>query len=532
MRKQIIPYILFATILLSACQAENFETGGVDHSGGDELRLTVGESVSEALDGRFSRAIQEGANTIFEKGELLGLIILDADGNLLADNVPYKYDGENWDFDTENTEGKRRVYYDKDMSTYIVYFPYDSSVDGAKSISYIKSLEAFKRRHDQSTKDAYRRSDLMVWSETGTGMKHLNVMLGHVRSSLSLNLKLKRQLGLPNGETLEYHPLRKAMKDFKVRYEDGTPLLDDETELTYYAEDGTYRYILSEDYDGLITWRYTYRNLSFGGECKVTAGTPGIRYVQDTSAEIDTDKVEDFDFYCSKDIGDAKYGYVLPWDAEECFDGHQFIGVVLSAGHNKEDLSDYSESGIGREKCSGYVMALTDVYEHNDNNKYEWAVRGTEAADSLVTTAVAKSDWSGYKNLITMKKYAEQSLEEPVDKSIFPAAHACETYGTSVVELAAPCNSSGWFLPTIDFLDLIYKSREKLEECLNTIIRYTPDDCVYKNYIHLFNDDNDGYWSSSEFSRDWAYYKTLLKPTSKEYNMKYIPRLVRAALAF
>lgn len=279
MTRRIIYFILL-TCFLSACQSDYSEYGlGLDDK--DELlSLSVFTSECEVVDGTgSSRAIQNGPSTTFEEGERVGLIILDSEGNFLAENVPYKFDGKKWLFDADNSEDKELIYFDSTMSTCIVYYPYDRSVDGIKNESDLKNLKVFARRENQSTKDAYIFSDLLIWSYSGNAIKEISANLKHVHKSISLDLKLRWDLELPDRSTLLYHPLKEALEEFRIVYEDGTPILNDDIDFTYWAEDATYRYILPDDYDGTISWRYIYRGESYDGECKISSQAAGVRYV-------------------------------------------------------------------------------------------------------------------------------------------------------------------------------------------------------------------------------------------------------------
>ena len=100
----------------------------------------------------------------------------------------------------------------------------------------------------------------------------------------------------------------------------------------------------------------------------------------------------------------------------------------------------------------------------------------------------------------------------------FPAAFACETYGNRTVDqdgnpttaydwqkpLAAPSNTSGWFLPSLrQLLDLFECSF--LTESMSAVKNSLPDDCDYKNYIGwLEAKDYWTSWSSSEGGEESA----------------------------
>lgn len=511
MTKQFFTYIILCTAcLLASCSSDYFDFNSETDDPNEWLSITISTSDFVVDNGTASRSVDNGSSTTFDLNECVGITILDEAGRLLADNVPYKFNGSTWVFDDKNNEGKQRVYYDGTMSDYIVYYPYEKAADGVTSVSALKELPVF-RHTDQKDKEAYRHADLLVWTSTGEALRHLDVKLEHARNSFSLDIKLKWELGLhseiESDNYLEYHPLRQALIDFKVLDKDSIPIVDDDTNLMYQAEDGTFRYILPDGYDGKVIWRYIYRGESFGGECDVNPDITGVRYVQHTSADISRDKVEQYDYYSSKIINGNIYGFVMPWDAEECFATYPPIGIVIHAGHHHNDMSDYSESGINQKKCRGYVVALTDAFIPDPSNpalpiyKLEWAKKYTEADTAFVTHNNDVNDWSGYDNLIKMREY--QKCSKIVDATMFPAAYACETFIGLYGNLAAPLNTSGWFIPTNGMLELVrkdnYPDKGRFNSCFKTIAKYSLHNNDSSDPQNLFGKHNEGYWTSTEF---------------------------------
>lgn len=545
MTKHIITTILFVACLLTACGTDNYDPALVSDGTNEELSLTISSTDIVVSDGQATRADDQGSTTVFktEDNDCVGLIILDNDGRLLADNVPFILDGNDWKFYADNDEGKERVYYDGTMSTYIVYYPYDKAADGVRDVSTLKSLKVFECQTDQSDEDVYRHSDLMVG--TGNVSRHLDVKLGHVRNSFSLDIKIKWELGIPfpNENTLEYHPVRDALVDFKVcyDYEGGTNILsvNDSIDYTFQAEDGTLRYILPDDYKGIITWRYTYRGESFGGESNVSS-LSGVRYVQDTSAEISREKIEPHDYYSYKEINKVNYGFVMPWDAVECFSDYRPIGIVFYVGQNEYDASDYTESGINQEKCHGYVIALTDAFLSNSldteqkSYKLQWAATGSTAVTNSVTNTDT-NDWNGFDNLIKMRNYSNSG--NVVDGAIFPAAYACEIFSGYNKRFAPPCNTTCWFLPTYAMLTAIM-SDKNMNKSFEFIYDYSLSDLDQAEKTQLFDDNMDGYWTSTEYSLNiskdvtQALFKRTSNVTGKTNSDKVVTKYVRPILAF
>ena len=46
-------------------------------------------------------------------------------------------------------------------------------------------------------------------------------------------------------------------------------------------------------------------------------------------------------------------------------DGKTCIGIVFHVGQHPADQSDYTSTGIGQQKCHGYVVALEDATSYH-----------------------------------------------------------------------------------------------------------------------------------------------------------------------
>ncbi|MFS6556878.1 hypothetical protein VPJ68_15680, partial [Parabacteroides distasonis] len=139
------------------------------------------------------------------------------------------------------------------------------------------------------------------------------------------------------------------------------------------------------------------------------------------------------------------------------------IGIVFYTGRHKSDQSDYSkpltEDGttIPDGEVHGYVVALTDV-QNNDNDHLLWECGPNQEYNQKVGTSTDESNWQGYHNCLKIHEFVNNNAGWEMKH--FPAALACETYGNRTLDkdgnmttdydwqkpLAAPSNSSGWFL--------------------------------------------------------------------------------------
>lgn len=575
MTKYFIPFILSAACILSACSTINNEPEGVTTPGeGDKLSLSVSASDIVVSNGLSSRSSDEGNITTFDVDDLVGVIVLDKDENLLVENVPYRYDGFNWSFAGDED---KQPYYDAAMSTYIVYYPYTETAGTCKSIESIARLPIFTYQTDQSTDGTYWQTDLMAWSSQGKALRSINAEMKHLHDSFTLNIKIKWTL-VPLGEdkVLEYQALRETLKDFEIVYkiddeDEEIVLLNDKIDQTYHDKDGSYRYLLPYQQKGSISWQYTYRNLTFRGNLEnipdVASGKRYKYYETVAMGDLPGGNMQISDFYCSVDTGEENKpkitGYVFPWDAwgteeaERDFPGRHCIGLVVGVEHHENDISDYSQCGVGKTKCEGYAISLTEL----DNLK--WATDGSTGASKHVGTVsygsveLAEQDWNGFYNQRRIKQYA-LNPENKTEWVNFPAAYACEIYGKDC-GLEAPDNSSGWFLPSRGMIDAVryMKNIETAEKTyanmnelltvrLDTIKDYIENgkDDVYNyghssiniNIIKGFASDETIYWSSNETHRgNTAPKKAFSSPgTANGYNgqLKTDASKVRAFLAF
>lgn len=547
MIKQIIPYSLLAVCLLSACQTDDYEPTAGTSGESEMISLTVSTNDFAVTSETSTRAADNGKTTTFENGDRVGLIVLDESGNLVADNLPYKFNGSNWNFDTGNGEGKQPAFYDPSLNTYIVYYPYDAAANQTTSVDALKALNVFAPQEDQSTEDAYRQSDLMVWYSSGASMKRITAALAHVRNSFSLDAKV--QWTLATGDAVSYTP--PALEDVIIYDKEGKQLSP------YRAEDGSYRYILPDNYEGKMRWCYTYEEKTFGGECTVSSQATGTRYAQVETAnegEYSLDKAAPGDFYCSKESNGTNTGYVLPQEAVAVLEQHRCIGIVFYVGQHKTDQSNYSQPltddgpTIPDGKVHGYVVALTDVHD-GSSDRLRWEYGPGDVYNEVVDASTSTSDWQGYSNSLKFHEFVNknENKEAGWEMKHFPAALACETYGNRTTDrdgnpadgkydwqkpLAAPKNTSGWFLPSCGQLRYLYQNRSVLSARMTDVKNSTPTDCGYKEYIKWFS-TSLYYWSSTE--RSGYSYRAWLVYFGNGYTdnlYKSSTRAVRAVLAF
>ena len=194
--------------------------------------------------------------------------------------------------------------------------------------------------------------------------------------------------------------------------------------------------------------------------------------------------------------------------------GKTVIGIVFYVGHHGLDLSDYTKSGIGQNHCHGYVIALTDVHNDGIYEHLQWGYGPYGPINNHIGTYNNKESWSGYGDLCKIHEYVAQN--NGWEMKHFPAFLACETYGNRALDgdgiptntydwqhpLAAPNNSSGWFLPSCGQLTFLANNRPFLEAHMEIVKDNTPDESSYKEYIKGFEEEK-AHWSSTEYTDEY-----------------------------
>lgn len=234
----------------------------------------------------------------------------------------------------------------------------------------------------------------------------------------------------------------------------------------------------------------------------------------------------------------------MGWVERNPESGKTVIGIVFYAGHHESDGSDYSGSGIGQAQCHGYVVAFTDA-NNDDSDCLRWEYGPQKEYNQVVGASTSFSDWNGYSNSLKFHEFVNNHTGWEMKH--FPAALACETYGKRTLDqngndangkydwqqpLAAPSNTSGWFLPSCGQLTYLYQYRTVLSARMTEVKNSIPVDCIYRDKIKEFS-TRMFYWSSTEYSYNEgnALYVNFYYGRGSNYG-KGRTNDVRAVLAF
>lgn len=240
--------------------------------------------------------------------------------------------------------------------------------------------------------------------------------------------------------------------------------------------------------------------------------------------------------------------------------GKTCIGIVFYTGRHETDRSNYSqpltEDGptIPEGVFHGYVVALTDVH-NDDNDLLRWEYGPKNEYGQVVGTSIDKDDWNGYSNCLKFHEFVDDATNKEAgwEMKHFPATLACETYGKRMLDqdgndaygkydwqqkLAAPANTSGWFLPSCGQLKHLYQNSSLLSPRMDVVKSSVqddvPNDYSYRDYIKWFS-TSVCYWSSTESSFSpsdaWSvYFDDGYGSTYSLYKLETYG--VRAVLAF
>lgn len=427
------PFLCIFFVLLSLCACT--DNADVETLPGGQLTLKV--QTSDFVSSTETRTpAEDGYKTVFKGDEQIGITAV-KNGAVYngMDNIPFAYNAAASTWTPVNAAIPYLYYYPG--VTYIAYYPYSSGMGG--KVTEQEIINAFTPQSDQSSYDAYTASDLMTatGAVTGSGGAYdITFDLKHRMSMIEASVYTKYFTTSVTGG-YDYS----SIIDYPVKnVNEGKIAIDGVEYPSCGMGDGTFRVLFKPG--------QTARSVRFSFQ--LAAGQPRHEYADRTQRQIEGGKYYLYSIVTSKSTpavrqvspGDFYYntGDILPYDAVG--DGDEIplktecIGIVFHAGAGTNDeLSYYSGSGLATANAiHGYVMALQDA------GSGSWGVRGDTAPIPQIERgegAEERPSYRGYKNTKAILALNNASYQ------VFSYANQ---YNTTV---AAPANSSGWYLPTI-----------------------------------------------------------------------------------
>lgn len=446
--------VMMMAAFVSACSQDNLNMQDVE--GKKVLTVNVTESGFNAT-GEGSRAIDEDYSTTFEKDDKIGIIIVDADSKGLIQKTYITNNGTSWD---------GTVYY-YENANYLAYYPYDEKISDVKSLDEVKEyFSENKFSWNQSTKEAYRNSDLMIAEVTKDKIAEnspLNFTFTHANAMVEFNIPYYSY----TTATDAVNGIATASTETEG-YEYAVPVnltlnMGEETGFSpYQMAVGKYRVIIpageSKNFIGKFRDAKTNQPVNFTADnVSLAANNANIYNVKYDNGPVVGQKltraIQPGDYYYAD-------GNIVPNEFLNLPTG--CIGVVFSNNTLGETATDRATL------CkNGYVMALIDATGNSDKEAawaYTWGVNntaisglnvvntGAEITPAKVLTSENVSGLVNTKLIVEGNKYATSN--DNIENAI-------ETFGAEgnyTSKYAASDKTTGWFLPTASQFAMIIKN--------------------------------------------------------------------------
>lgn len=447
-----------------------------------------------------SRAVTDDSyNIIFEKGDCIGLFAV-RNGQVLDEFNNVKVECS----ESGTWISSKPLQYDEDQDdlSYYAYYPYQEGPLITLSFTdndVFKEMAAnWKPETDQSTKENYAKSDLMtsgaaVVRQEASGQYTIRLDLKH-RMALSVMVAPETEYKFSDSSLNEVPYIVKdagEMAFYTSSVNDGNMIKP------YLAEDGTYRMIVkpakSPDIIGQqgekkynITTSISegkYRRFLLGG------GKKNVEH-----------ELKVGDFYCAD-------GKIVSADQDvpaNC------IGVVYYVGNAQPSVLYKEDAGLGAtpEKdvllidypdcVHGLVYAVNssnaaEVSKFCGSSKYDYPGKAKELGldTKYIWKTAGKTDVPeyilGYNNTILLYKFSEDAANSADDMYA--------NLNSYIASHAVPAVTTGWYLPSVEELDIIFDNQGILDTSLEK-----------GSYEKLWNnpagydtsaEDYFGYWTST-----------------------------------
>lgn len=472
--KAHIKHFLYVAALLLLVGCSQDDESVVKTSGtAKPLTFTITDAGYSADGNSGTRAAEDNYKTKFTADDACGLYIV-RNGKVKEANVKLtatKVDGGNivW---TMGKEVKGEA-----TDKYYLYYPYKDNdyMDGkvTESIDADAETDADAEVNtffqpltdewvvvaDQSDyEDGYTASDLMTAKGEAKAEED---------GIISLTFKMVHRMALaviemPN-KVYHFKQDNVTIPDYKIKASEENFEQEELVVKPYKMEDGIYRYIfnpskIEDDIegtykkdDGSTTTKNKKFRISSSKLERISAGKSKKFKIDGGVKEINDYVLQKGDYFCKN--AEGKW-YIIPKVEDK---NDECIAVVFSVGHNQNDKSDYTQTGISSKECHGYAVALENAkpeYFSEDGHKWGPALDSSDglgcyptddSGNKIDNQSNPNIDWSGYAYTQKIINAAGgiESLNA-TEVSGYPATYHAVNYSKN-----APSNSSGWFLPSV-----------------------------------------------------------------------------------
>lgn len=446
MKKAYAAVLLLAALLLPCCSRDmvelpeegvpGTETGAPDDTEqGYSLRLKVSDAgYRDGLTA--SRATDEGLTTTFEEGDVLGVYVVNGDGEILYSNVPYTLIGDEW-LAPHNVRLK-----DFPLTVY-AYYPYvkDEAMEGkvtapATEVAADYTATEFFQPYltelditDQSTPELYRQADVMACkaeiADEETAAGPLTLTMDHQMGLVMINLP---------GEMVTNKITYKISGKEDYIWSGSYPsnLSGERLDVQALSEGNGYRYLYKpgevvfsgEFYTNGVKKNYSISDVTItSGKCK----TYNI-----SLSTISEQPIEVGDFYLSDGSLRSKDASLTDDEKQRC------VGIVCYIG-------TLNVNG----KTHALVMGLKE-------EQSQWSTNTSTATGAVGGTG---DGFVGYT--------ATQKLKSSYNNSTYPIIYTAYK-NLSGVTLPAG-KTSGWYIPSVDELLKLYNSKATVDTSVGVL---------------------------------------------------------------
>lgn len=503
--------LLTALLLFSGCgkELDEIPAGGSGTESpenpaqeeGELLRLRVSDA--GYLDaGTGSRATDSGLKTTFGDGDKIGLFVVNNENEVLYTNVPYTKSGEEWTAEQKvRTKGYPvRVF---------AYYPY---VEGDKIIGKINNkaqdASAFFKTYidglditDQSTPKLYRQADVMACmveiDAAEAARKELTLKMNHLMGLVMVKLPTEVTLSSVNyylkGDedftwTVEEDVILPAnLSEESLAVTVGIQPLKEETGYRYLCKSGENNISFSGGFKTYgATKRYSVSSATVSAGSSKTYNVSVTPFDASGKAEYTP---QPGDFY-------MKSGAILPSISED--NKANCIGIVYWVPTATDPLESHSPAWLeDHSTCiHGLVVGL----------KVKQSSWGPSHETTNITDSETGGIFRGYSNTKSLV-------------SGYPGYAIVSAYNSLKSSVTLPSDkTSGWYVPSVGELKMLYQERFKVNYSLSTLGSTTLSSSTY--------------WSSGE-SSPYSAWTLGLSSGSVKGSAKFSDRYyVRLSFAF
>ena len=465
--------ILPAVAMLAGCTGKM----NAPESGPEGQVLTIEASCCgfSDMDIPESKTVEDGAVTMFSDGDAIGVFGVDSEGNIIETcrNVKCVYDGTSAQWD-----GKVYLY---DAGTkYFAYYPYSEEMSTMTGVDDITAAFAASLSDitDQSSHALYTACDLMTTGMTAPDSESSSLRLSFSHAMSMVEIELPQVEYKVSEDAQPYYSIPVTSSSLKIGGKEVAPFM---------VEPGVYRFIMVPG-EATVSGEFSSLGKDFTYESTL-AFTSGrykrMKITSSSSSIIHTLSVGDF--FLKSGALVSKDATLTASEQEDC------IGVVFWT-------SDPSSVDVTLQKdCPGCTHGLVVALDEIDTKwsaevnvvVNDW-IKANTSYLSIGTTGddANTNNIVGYNNTMAIDHYNRNGLAEAAD-----VVNAVEEVMQYRAANTVDCGASGWYLPSVKELALLYMGDGSIWAGKNDVaLEINGSLAKVEGAVQLSGD----YWSNTE----------------------------------